>query len=337
VSAGVGITRGGPKSPVTVTLARARGSVRRTTTIDSARPDGVAGNVLVTARARDLHSLPSGRALVLGSDGFAAVLSADRKLRAIDHPDVRLASLIGAQVSGGFRARALELLPDEAARLTLLNLLLDDLPGASLVSGYATQRDPSWTSRPFPAEHLAGMTDLCAGWAAEATIMEAVRELGSIPVPTTAAVAATNVDQDAWHERPALPVGAMRRARRLDVVADDPRGGTLHFDVHFRDSYRDATEGEGAVHEYTVRGRFAPLTRTILELDAEAHVLPWTECPRALGSVPRAVGMTTDDIRARVRGDFVGTGTCTHLNDVLRSLADLPCLAAALAGDGSRS
>ena len=46
-----------------------------------------------------------------------------------------------------------------------------------------------------------------------------------------------------------------------------------------------------------------------------------------------AVGMTTDELRARVRTDFTGSATCTHLNDVLRSLADLPVLAAALDSD----
>ena len=334
MSMDVGVTRGGPKLPVDVTPARARGSVRRTTTIDSARPDGVAGRVVVTARGRDLHSRVSGDAVVLGADGFAAVIAPDRTLRAIDHPDARLASLIGVPVAGGFRARVLDLLPDEALRLTLLNLLLDDLPGASLVAGYAAQRDPSWLDRAFPAAHLAGMTDLCAGWAAGATIMAVARERGTIPVPTTAPVASAQGDPEAWHERPALPVGGMRRARRLDVVADDPDGGTVRFDAHFRDSHHDAVDGEGAVHEYSVRGRFAPNSRTILALDAEAHVLPWTECPQALGSAARVVGTTTDGIRARIRTDFVGTATCTHLNDLLRSLADLPALASIVVGNG---
>jgi hypothetical protein len=330
VSSDIAITRGGPKSPVAATPSPARCSVRRTTTIDSVRPDGCAGSVRVTARARDLLVPAAGDPVVLAGDGFAATLSADRVLSAIDHPDRRVASLVGASVASGFRARVLALLPDEAARLTLLHLLLDDLPGASLVAGYALQRDPGWGRPPFPREHLAAMTDLCSGWAADGTILGAIGDAGAVPVPTTAPVPADLGDADAWHERPALPPGGMRRARRLDLVADDAQHGTLGFDVHFRDSYRDAADGEGAVHEYGVRGRFAPATRTILALDAFAHVLPWTECPRALDSAGRVVGTTTDDLRERVRAELVGTGTCTHLNDVLRSLADLPCLAAAL-------
>ena len=67
-----------------------------------------------------------------------------------------------------------------------------------------------------------------------------------------------------------------------------------------------------------------------VQVDAGAHALPWTECPQALGSAARLVGAPASDLRAVVRRDFVGTSTCTHLNDTLRSLADLPALATAL-------
>jgi hypothetical protein len=316
-----GVVRGGPKSPVTGTPQRASGSVRRTATIDSVRPEGWAGRVEVAARARDLLTRTDGTTSTLAREHLTAVLSADRVLRAIEHPDARL------------RARALDLLADEAGRGSLLNLLVDDLPGASLVAGYALQRDPQWPSRRVAAEHLSGMDDLCAGWARDATILQVVRAEGVIPVPTTAAVVVGDADDpDAWHELPPLPAGAMRRARRIDVVADDPARATVGFDVHFRDSHVDARDGEGAVHEYTVRGRFAPATRTIVAIEGAAPVLPWTECPGALVSVARLAGSATDDLRARVRTDFTGPSTCTHLNDVLRSLADLPVLVGMLDG-----
>lgn len=325
-----GVTRGGPKTPVVVTPARAAGSVRRTLTIDSTRPDGWAGSVHVTARARDLLTPRSGPPAVIAAEHFSAKLSPDRVLREIVHANPRVRGLLGVAVAGGFRARALEIFPDEAERCTLLNLLLDDLPGASLVAGYALQRDPAWPARRVAFEHLGPMHDLCAGWAVDATIFAVVRSEQTIPVPTTAPVPPVAADDPhAWHERAELAPGSSRRARRLDVVADDPQGGSVGFDVHFRDTYREA-DGDGAVHEYTVRGRFAPATRTIVSIDADAPVLPWTECPGALASVPRLVGATTDDLRGRIRSEFVGTSTCTHLNDVLRSLADLPVLAKSL-------
>ena len=86
-------------------------------------------------------------------------------------------------VAGGFRAAAVALIPDEAEHLSLLNLLLDDLPGANLVAGYAMQHHPSWTTRTIPVEHLGAAADLCAGWARGATILDAVAESGLVPTP----------------------------------------------------------------------------------------------------------------------------------------------------------
>ena len=36
--------------------------------------------------------------------------------------------------------------------------------------------------------------------------------------------------------------------------------------------------------------------------------------------------MTLAELRDRVRAEFVGTSTCTHLNDTLRAIADLDAL-----------
>jgi hypothetical protein len=36
--------------------------------------------------------------------------------------------------------------------------------------------------------------------------------------------------------------------------------------------------------------------------------------------------MTLPELRDRVRGEFVGISTCTHLNDTLRAIADLDAL-----------
>jgi hypothetical protein len=55
-------------------------------------------------------------------------------------------------------------------------------------------------------------------------------------------------------------------------------------------------------------------------------VLPWQECPGAIGSATRIQGMTLSAMRDRVRAEFVGISTCTHLNDTLRAIADLDAL-----------
>lgn len=324
----VGVTRGGPKRSVPAAPRRVSPSVRRTSTIDSARPDGVRGAILVSAKARDLFTGQAHGAVVLGRGSFDAIVSADRVLRELRHPDRRLGALVGRPVAGGFRAATLALVPDEAERGTLLNLLLDDLPGANLVAGYAAQRDASRSDRrKVPVQYLALVADQCAGWATGATILDATEVDGTVPTPTTAAVPDDPSDAEGWHDRPRMAAGDMRRARRLDVTPDEAEPRLLRFDGHFRDSYLDPIAGEGALHEYSVHGRYDPGAHHVVDIDAEAHVLPWTECPQALASASRLVGMGADDLRATVRADFVGTSTCTHLNDVLRSLADLPILA----------
>jgi hypothetical protein len=65
-------------------------------------------------------------------------------------------------------------------------------------------------------------------------------------------------------------------------------------------------------------------------IDARAHVLPFLECNDAATSARRLVGCAVGDLRPRVRTEFVGASTCTHLNDTLRSLDDVAALAASL-------
>jgi hypothetical protein len=112
----------------------------------------------------------------------------------------------------------------------------------------------------------------------------------------------------------------MRRYRRLDLVPEDG------FDAHFRDSHVDGDGVETIVHEYTVEGLVDVSTRTITSVTADVRVLPWQECPGAIGSAARVEGMTLSELRARIRSEFVGTSTCTHLNDTLRAIADLDVL-----------
>ena len=86
-------------------------------------------------------------------------------------------------------------------------------------------------------------------------------------------------------------------------------------------------DAESVLHEYLVHGTVDPDGLTVTSIEAEALVLPWQECPRALASAERIVGWPVAELRARVRAELVGTSTCTHLNDTLRALADLSVLA----------
>jgi hypothetical protein len=147
-----------------------------------------------------------------------------------------------------------------------------------------------------------------------------------IPIGPAAPSVPAPVDRLAWHELPPMAPRSVRRRRRIDVLAGEP----LRVDVHFRDSHLGATDPEEVLHEYLLSAAVDPATLTVLEAGATARVLPWPECPQAVASAGRIVGEPVGALRSLVASDFTGTSTCTHLNDVLRSLAGVSALAAAL-------
>jgi Protein of unknown function (DUF2889) len=339
----------GPMDPVPVTPARPAGSIRRTSSIDTSRPDGLSGPMVITAQARDLLTADDGSATEVARTELVARLDGtSRQILALDvEPAVAgLDGLVGTAIGPGFRGRMIEVLPRERDGGTLLHLLLDDLPGATLVSGYALQRGgsldgvrikPSGESPPTRSEDK-GKTrsmpgDICAGWATDATLMVTIRTQGVIPVSLgpPAPVLESPSDPWAWHAMEALPPQAMRRRRRLDLIPPAGRDAAHRVDVHFRDSYVDPDGAESVVHEYSVFGTIDVVRGQVVDMEAVAQVLPWMECPGALASAHRLAGVPLSDLRDRVRREWTGASTCTHLNDTLRSLGDVPTLAQASA------
>ncbi|SHN48110.1 DUF2889 domain-containing protein [Cryptosporangium aurantiacum] len=378
--------RHGTHEPVHGTPARRPGSVRRTSTVDMLRPDGLTGRVVVDARARDLHTDADG-------SHSAATTRIDAEvdyvggwtLRTLsaDPPDDRLAALVGVSVASGFRRRVQETLPEHYANATLLHLLLDDFPVATLVSGVALSAAGGFRASGETLDRVA-RADLCSGWRTGGTIMLGITRDRMIPavtgpdapdpaepsrdsivpasagpgsagtdsagpdsagpdpdpgsggrvvpgvpgVPASAAEAWDPVAWDpvawdpvAWHDRPDLPPHAVRRARRLDLWSAD---GLLELDSWYRDSHVDADGRESVIHEWAVRGTVDPSDYRIRAMTATPRVLPWVECPSSAASAERLVGRDVRELRPLVRRELTGISTCTHLNDQLRQLADVP-------------
>ena len=317
----------GPHDPIQPASPRRPGSVRRTSTIDTFRPHGFDAEADVMGRARDLLTTAEGDARVLGTAELTARLQArSHDLLAIDTDPAApaLQELLGAIVGPGFRAKVDGVVAERRDRGDLLYLLLDDLPGATLVAGYAMLH-AGMVPKPSDDEYLIARSNLCAGWAADGAMMTLIREHGRSPAPLgcEAPPVARADDPDAWHDLPDLAPNAMRRLRRLDVMPPSSDGEPASVDVFFRDSHVDGEGHETIVHEYSVTASVDVATRTVLAIDAHADVLPWQECPQATGSAPRLVGHTLAGLRPYVRGEFIGTTTCTHLNDVLRGLTDV--------------
>lgn len=315
----------GPQQPVQAWPRLVFGALRRTSTIDT-HPDGT-GNSDVDLRARDVVARKPGTVDVLGQVSVRSHL-ADRVIDDIASatPDGRLAQLLGSRVGPGFRSTVGKLLPEEVRRASLLHLLLDDWVGASLVSGYAVQHAAInlGIEEKLPEGTADNMAGICAGFASDASLVGYARRNGTIPsVHGPAAPPLDNQDDGLHAVEPLRPHG-MRRLRRLDLR---PVGSmSVDFDAHFRDSHVDGDGVETIVHEYTVAGSVDTSTRTITSVTADVRVLPWQECPGAIASATRVEGMTLTELRGRIRGEFVGTSTCTHLNDTLRAIGDLEAL-----------
>ena len=240
-----------------------------------------------------------------------------------DHPP--LATLEGVPAVHGFRTAVEKAMPGERESGSLRYQLLDDLPIALMLSARALRAAgvglPVATPGQLPV-------DICAGWAAGGTLLAGLTEKG--PPLQPGPVASQIRDSDdalAWHEFNPLPPHATRRHRRLDVWHD---GQTAVIDCFFRDSFAGSDGIETVVHEYSVSGTVDPASSRFISCEATAGPLPYPECPRSVASAGRLAGTSMDGLRREVRDTFVGPTTCTHLNDTLRSLADVSALLRAL-------
>jgi hypothetical protein len=242
-----------------------------------------------------------------------------------------LAGLVGIRASSGFRRAAVAAAPQHAAAGDLLHQLLDDVPGTSLISGYAVSSlGPPQTPR---TAGLNQRSDVCAGFQAGGEMMQIIDRQGWVPM--TIGPVAPDVSQSdpaGWPPLALIEPGSMRRRRLLDVASSGAR--FLVF-AWFRDTLRRLDGTETVLHEYHVTATVESELWRITEIKAVDHVLPWVECPQAAGSATRLVGAPVSTLREDIRIGFVGTTTCTHLNDQLRSLTDVPVLAAACTQPGS--
>jgi hypothetical protein len=320
-----------PRSSRSSAPRRAPGSVRRTSSIDVDWPEGRHGIMRLAGRARDVWTGADGGLVVLAEDGYLATVGPDRKIATIaaDPPREALAGLVGRRAGGGLRRALDEAMGDERRRATPLYLILDDLPGASLVAGAAW---PQWDKDQGLPPHsdavmqgfLDVMVDACLAHAGEAsgnTLEGVKRDYGDAP----AADLARPDDPDGWHRFTTPPGAGLRRARRIDVRLDE----MIVIDAEFQDSVARPAGGRASVHEYGLHVTADPVSHRLLSLAAEPRVLPYPECPSAAARATKLLGVPLEDLREVVLAEFAGAAGCTHLNDVLRALAEVPALLAA--------
>jgi hypothetical protein len=325
-----------PRGSVVSAPPRRPGSVRRTVTMDFTWSDGLAGDTVLDGRARDLRTSGDGVSVVLAGASLGLVSDARRVIKEIRSapglPGLR--GLAGESAMAGFRRRLAGVTAASGAgagtmAATLLYQLLDDVPGATLVSGAAWQR---WYDMEEYLQLKADvrqriMTDVCTGYSRGSSALNPDGTLrwrqGRQPAVDIDAAG----DGLAWH-RHADPAGVtMRRARRIDVWLAGP---VILIDAFFQDSSTLPEGGRQSIHEYTLTAEADLGTGTLRAVNPVPRVLPYDECPLAVRNVAALAGLPLGELRGAVLERLRGPLGCTHLNDMLRALAAVPALAAQL-------
>lgn len=319
-----------PSNPMGAAPLRRPGSVRRTATIDATWPDGRGGPTRHEGRARDIFTPEEGGAPIILTEDLI-VATADRRelLHVVSVPSrPGLPGLAGARAGGHLRTVLDEHFREERVSGTPFYLLLDDLAGATLVSEWAWCHWESPEHRQSElAKKIGGMEGVCIGFrpgshalgdATGARPPQNMTRVVPLPHPD---------DPDGWHSLPDAQGTHFRRARRIDVWRED---GEVCIDAAFQDSASTPQMGRMAIHEYTLSARADAKAHRLVSLSATPRTLPYAECPAAIVNVSSLVGMPLADLRIQVLDRLRKTAGCTHLNDMLRSLADVTRLVADL-------
>jgi len=318
---------------------RRPGSVRRTTTIDMMWPGGFGTPLHLKGRARDLLTPRSGAPRVVGEARMDVGMGEYRTITSIAVTPSRDGAhgLIGAVAGSELRGAIDRALPGEREAATPLHVLLDDVAGTSLISHFAWTRADAELFEEMKRSAAANGTRLgppgmrkgkiiCSGlrpdgwadthWKNEMSPGHGVVRAGDIRAPH---------DPLAWHELPPAPKVGMRRHRRIDLWRED---GAIAVDVFFRDACWEPDGSQIALHEYTVAARVDAADHTVVSVEATPRVLPFPECKWAAPHADRLTGMPVARFRTSVQETLTELRACTHLNDMLRGLAEVPALAA---------
>ena len=228
-------------------------------------------------------------------------------------------------------------MPELIADGAPIYLPLDDISGTSLVSGSAWslwngESPENMRSRFTPEElekMMADRVNVCWGLA-EGNSGVTGRGLDNGVGGAEAGDVRNPADPQGWHLLHDVDGPSFRRARRIEVQRDD-KAGLIRIEAAFQDSVRRQSGSRGAIHEYNISATADLATGKLLTLVPEPRILPFGECPGAVANTQRLVGRTLGEIREAVLEQLRGPQGCTHLNDALRALAEVPKLAGYLA------
>jgi hypothetical protein len=324
---------GFPAEPLADVPPRLPGSIRRTSRLLMTWPDGLDAPLHVDGRARDVWTSEphdkNGNAEILDEANLAVVFSPQTAIESIEVvPSLGdVSQLIGSGPGRGFRRALNAAFPEGDAQSSLAYFLVEDLTTAPLLSRFALSRRPETYERfrAISTAPLSVIEGVCAGYRPGGVAIE-LRKRGDQGSKNVAVVAPTKNDDPtaAWHPLEVATDLAMCRRRRIDVRRTED---ALEVYATFRDHSWDLDGNESIVHEYELWAQVDEGTEsgpTLRSLTARPRVIPYPDCPSAANEIGRLVGAPLSSLRTHVLQELRGVESCTHLNDMLRALAELP-------------
>lgn len=314
------------------TPARRPGSVRRTATIDMVWPGGRGTPLVLEGRARDLLTAHDGSIRELDHARMTVEIGEPRTVTAIRVAPGRegIEGLVGAVGGSQLRAAIDDVAPRERAAGTPLHLLLDDIAGTSLIAGFALTRGrpAAFARRDEDRPSAFGMRKgkvICSGLRPDGwSQTHASRGIWSVHALVPAGSLERERDPDGWHAFPDDPEVGMRRHRRIDIWREKD---ALLVDAFFRDACWEPDGSQMALHEYSVTASVDAERHALRSVVATPRVLPYPECQWAAPHTRLLEGRLVSSFRTEVQTTLTELQCCTHLNDMLRCLAEVPSLA----------
>lgn len=319
-----------PPGPGSAAPLRRPGSVRRTATLDFTWVGDLRSDVIMDGRGRDLLTRRDGSVETLAEAALELVTDERRTIRSIgSRPEVvGLQALVGASAMSGFRTLLAEAVAGDALPAGPLHQLLDDVPGASLVSGAAFRPFYELTEYTELRREVSQrvVTDICTGYQRGSSALnpDGTMRWGQLNWHVAPSIERGD-DRLGWHDLAPHPAGtaSMRRAKRTDVWLED---GVIRIDAFYQDSALEPQGERLSIHEYTLTAEADLETTTLRSIRPVARVVPYRECPLATLHAPDLVGEPLAGLRRTVLERLAGPPGCTHLNDTMRAFADVPAL-----------
>lgn len=313
-------------------------SIRRTLSTQYSFPTGPLGDISATGRGRDLHTgAATDDRSIVDEQITRATLSPEHQIMAAQDGSAArpLTFLEGAMLGKATREAVRRELPDQVERRSLLVRAWEELSASAFLapgSWFAWINDAVRYKEVFgDASRLERpVLGICISYAPGSIAVTAEGKTNhELIARHRLGLALHHGDPWAWHELEPLQGPQFLRFRYIDVWEQD---GRIAIATGFQDSATLENEDEmrGVYHEYRADALIDPDGYVLEDIRITPGALPFTTCVAAPGNTDRLIGRPVSDFGRQVPAALGGVMGCTHLNEALKALQDVPMLAAEL-------